>query len=74
MSNELYIVKSRDEALEIDAAQFALSKFPSNPNIGVKELEALIQGSALVDLSDGEYIHWLQLTPQALEYLKTLIS
>lgn len=66
MENGIYIVGEKGEVWEIDEASGMYGMFSSKPNIGPNEVSALLAGKALVDLSDGEYIHWIQLTPEAL--------
>lgn len=67
MENGIYIVDEKDEVWDIDEASGMYGMFSSKPNIGPNEVAALLSGKALVDLSDGEYIHWIQLTPDAIK-------
>ncbi|WP_249204260.1 hypothetical protein [Levilactobacillus brevis] len=47
-----------------------LSTFPKEPNVTLDNLKFLLDGGILVDLSDGEYIHPFQLSPDALNYIQ----
>ncbi|KRK78788.1 hypothetical protein FD03_GL002571 [Companilactobacillus nodensis DSM 19682 = JCM 14932 = NBRC 107160] len=47
------------------------SQYDDKPNITKELLVHLLQGDPVVDLSDGEYIHWLQLDSGALKYLRS---
>ncbi|MGA3462832.1 hypothetical protein ACA614_13160 [Lactiplantibacillus plantarum] len=68
MKNEIYMIQSADEAFKVGDARM-MSGFNDDPTITKDMLIHLLMGLPLVDLSDGEFIHWLQLDPSALEYV-----
>ncbi|WPP11014.1 hypothetical protein [Lacticaseibacillus paracasei] len=70
MENSIYIVDEKDEVWDIGETSGMCGMFSSKPNIGPNEVSALLSGKALVDLSDGEYIHWIQLIPDAIKTAK----
>lgn len=65
----LRIVDKPDDVWSFPESEFCLSNFSSKPNIGINQIIALLQGRSIADLSDGEYVHWLQLTPDALDFV-----
>lgn len=69
MDNNFYIVDKRADVWDIDESSGMYGRFDSQPNLGPVEITALLSGKAIVDLSDGEYVHWLQLTPEAISIL-----
>lgn len=74
MNKNIIIVNGKKDIDNITELELFYSQFPTNPNIGVNELKALMDGKALVDISDGEYIHWLQLDKYALKFIKNIIE
>lgn len=70
--NKLIPVSDKKEVYKIEGTGDFCSSFPNNRNIGKKELLALLDGLALIDISDGEYFHWIQLDHEAIDYVKTI--
>lgn len=68
--SNIKIVSDSNDVWDLPETKFFYSAFSDTPNIGADELAALLSGKALVDLSDGEYIHWIQLTPDAIKTAK----
>lgn len=71
-SNEIFRVRNVNDVYCLPETDEMLSSFNERPNINKETLIHLLQGKPVVDLSDGEYIHWLQLDNDALNYLKGL--
>ncbi|OSH09738.1 hypothetical protein EFDM72_2050 [Enterococcus faecalis] len=46
------------------------SVFDNTPNITKEILVHLLAGYPIVDLSDGEYIHFFQLDDEAIQFIK----
>ncbi|MGZ7883644.1 2-hydroxymuconic semialdehyde hydrolase [Limosilactobacillus ingluviei] len=74
LSKDIIIVDAKKDIDNIDGLEYFYSQFPTNRNIGINELKALMSGKALVDVSDGEYIHWLQLDQNALKFSKDILN
>jgi hypothetical protein len=72
MKNDLYNVSSENDVWDLPDIEGFYSQFEPQKNISLSMIKSLISGQAIVDLSDGEYIHWLQLDDEASEYLKAL--
>lgn len=53
----------------IDATDGMYSEFKEEKNISLTTLKHLLHGKPIVDLSDKEYIHWLQLDDDALKFV-----
>ncbi|CAM3205736.1 2-hydroxymuconic semialdehyde hydrolase [Pediococcus acidilactici] len=75
MDKEKYIHEINDiEDLDyIPEYQYMLSTFPAQKNISVSNLKHLFKGLPIVDTSDEEYVHWIQLDDEALEYINSII-
>jgi hypothetical protein len=71
-SNEIFRIKNADDVYSLPETDEMLSSFDERPNINKDTLIHLLKGKPVVDLSDGEYIHWFQLDDDALNYLKEL--
>lgn len=67
-------VSNSEEVWNIQETKTFFSVFKPEKNIGLKELKELSEGKALIDLSDGEYIHWIQLSDEAREFLKASLN
>lgn len=74
MNKNIVIVNAKKDIDSIEGIEFFYSQFPTNCNIGIDELKALMDGKALVDVSDGEYIHWLQLDKHALKFANDILK
>ncbi|MBO0449315.1 2-hydroxymuconic semialdehyde hydrolase [Enterococcus sp. MJM12] len=74
--NENYIlpVNNLDDVWELHETETFYSVFCADKNIDVEMLRHLIDGGALIDVSDGEYIHWLQLTDEAKLWMQNVIK
>ena len=72
MCSKRYIfpAKSKNDVFCIPGTETMLSQFPQEKNISITSLKSLLAGNAIVDIGDGEYIHWLQLDDSAIEYVK----
>lgn len=68
--NSIFSVSKKDDVWCIPETDYFYSQFSTEKNICLKSLIALLSGKALIDLSDGEYIHWLQLDEEALAFIK----
>lgn len=68
--NLIYNISSAGDVDYIPAGFGVFSTFPTDRNITKSNLEHLLSGQPLVDLTDEEYVHWLQLDREALEYVK----
>lgn len=72
MENDIYPVNSVEDALNIHEVSLMCS-FDSIPTISKNNLIHLLEGKPLVDLNDGEYVHWIQLDKEALSFVKNNI-
>lgn len=72
-SNEIFKIKELDDVYDLPESEEMLSTIDSRPNITKDILIHLLKGEPIVDLSDGEYIHWLQLDKDAVDYINSLI-
>lgn len=72
MTDPSYIIpiENAEEIFDIPQTNFMSSVFFSEPNITKELLNHLLSGKPIVDISDGEYIHFFQLDGEAIEYLK----
>lgn len=73
MENDFYPIKVKNDIYRISDFDTMYSQFPSNKNISKKILMHLLSGKPIVDLTDGEYVHWIQLDDEALKYVKNHI-
>lgn len=73
MKSEIYMIESVKEVYQVGNASL-MSDFDDKPTISKDMLVHLLKGLPLVDLSDGEFIHWLQLDSEALEYVAAHIN
>lgn len=74
MNKDIIVINDKKDIDGIDGLEYFYSQFPTNRNIGISELKALMDGKALIDISDGEYIHWLQLDESALKFSKQILE
>ncbi|KEQ20538.1 2-hydroxymuconic semialdehyde hydrolase [Limosilactobacillus reuteri] len=74
LNKNIIIVNDKKDIDNITELESFYSEFPTDSNIGIDELKALMTGKALIDVSDGEYIHWLQLDKHALRFAKTILE
>lgn len=63
-------IENAEEIFDIPQTSLMSSVFRSEPNITKELLNHLLSGKPLVDISDGEYIHFFQLDSEAIDYLK----
>lgn len=68
--SKIFEVKTTDSVFDIPDTYGMLSTFPADKNISKENLIHLLKGEPLVDLSDEEYVHWLQLDEDALDYVR----
>lgn len=66
---EIYSIQDSDDVWDIPNTECMYSVFDNSPNISKEVLIHLLEGKPIVDLSDGEYIHFLQLSSEAIEYI-----
>ncbi|ETY74623.1 2-hydroxymuconic semialdehyde hydrolase [Lactiplantibacillus fabifermentans T30PCM01] len=66
----IFPVKFKKEVFYLPGTETMLSQFPQEKNISSDSLKSLLAGNAIVDIGDGEYIHWLQLDDSAIEYVR----
>lgn len=69
--NQIYPVESPEGVFDLPGTDFMHSTFDEEKNITIQLFEHLLEGKAIVDLSDGEYIHWLQLNDETIRYFRT---
>lgn len=62
------------DILEIPETEYMCSKFNTSPNITKEDLLHLLSGKPLVDLSDEEFIHCLQLNDEAQKFASDLLN
>lgn len=67
----IYEINEKIEVKKIPEYEYMYHQILVDKNISVSNLRHLLKGLPLVDVSDGEYIHWLQLDSSALEYVST---
>ncbi|WP_099299646.1 hypothetical protein [Pediococcus pentosaceus] len=72
MENAIYPVESIDSAMEISEIQ-TMCSFEDSPTINKENLIHLLKGKPLVDLNDGEFVHWLQLDDDAIRFVKEYV-
>lgn len=70
MKNDFYPIEIKEDIYQIDNFDTMYLQFPSDKNISKNILLHLLSGDPIVDLTDGEYVHWIQLDDEALEYAK----
>ncbi|WP_025024692.1 MULTISPECIES: hypothetical protein [Companilactobacillus] len=70
-SNDIFPISNSNDVFDIADTEGMYSQYDDKPNITKELLVHLLQGDPVVDLSDGEYIHWLQLDSGALKYLRS---
>lgn len=68
----LHQLKDGEDVFDIEGTQYMSSVFSKGPNVTVSDIQHLIAGLPIIDISDGEYIHWIQLTPEALKYIQSI--
>jgi hypothetical protein len=67
-SNDIYKIKKSNDVFSLPNVDSMLSTFDKTPNIDKGTFHSLIEGEPVVDLSDEECIHWLQLDESAINY------
>ncbi|WP_299516479.1 hypothetical protein [uncultured Rummeliibacillus sp.] len=67
-------VLNKNEVYSIEGTDHFYSEFSTNKNIGKEELLALLSGMALVDISDNEYYHWIQLNEEAVSFANSFLQ
>lgn len=70
--NMIFKIEDVDDIYDLPESDFLLSSFDKKPNITKDLLIHLLKGKPIVDLSDEEYVHWLQLDKDAIEYINNL--
>lgn len=73
MENDFYPIKVKEDIYQIDSFDTMYSHFLSRKNISKNILLHLLSGNPVVDLTDGEYVHWIQLDDEALKFAKNHI-
>lgn len=68
--SKLICVTTNQDIDELPETRFMSSVFDKRPMITLPILKHLLDGGPVVDLTDEEYIHWLQLDSEALEYVQ----
>lgn len=71
-NNGIFKIENVNQIFELPESDTMTSSFDDKPNINKDILIHLLKGKPVVDLSDGEYIHWLQLDKEAINYIKDL--
>jgi len=71
-SNEIFKIKKLEDVYDLPESEEMLSTIDDSPNITKDILIHLLKGEPVVDLSDGEYVHWLQLDKSAMKYINSL--
>lgn len=71
---KLIPVQCRNDVHKIKGTDHFYSEFPTNKNIDKEGLLALLKGLALVDISDDEYYHWIQLDDEAALFAKRILE
>lgn len=64
------LIENRESVFDLEETSCMCSTFESEPNITLDTLKHLISGKPVLDISDEEYIHWIQLDQESLNYLK----
>lgn len=67
--NMIFKIEDVDDIYDLPESEEMLSTVDDRPNITKDVLIHLLKGKPIVDLSDEEYIHWLQLDKDAIEYI-----
>lgn len=67
---KLIPIKEVDDIWGIPEIETMYSAFDSSPNISKEILVHLLNGKPVIDLSDGEYIHFFQLDNEAVQFIK----
>ncbi|QCX23999.1 hypothetical protein [Companilactobacillus futsaii] len=70
--SEIFKIESLNDVFNLPESEEMLSTVDDRPNITKDVLIHLLKGGPVVDLSDGEYIHWLQLDKSAIDYINNL--
>lgn len=68
--SELVPIKEINDLWGIPKVETMYSIFDDTPNISKEILIHLLEGHPIVDLSDGEYIHFFQLDDEAIQFIK----
>lgn len=74
MTTPYSLIQVEDEnyIFELEELEQIHSIFNSEPNITLSDLKHLFQGKPVIDVTDGEYIHWIQLDQEAINFVKQL--
>lgn len=67
--SELVPIKEINDIWDKPGVATMCSVFDDTPNITKEILIHLLEGRPVVDLSDGEYIHFFQLDDKALQFI-----
>ena len=70
--NRIFKIEDVDDIDNLPESEEMLSTVNDRPNITKDVLIHLLKGKPIVDLSDEEYIHWLQLDKSAIDYIDKL--
>lgn len=70
--NMIFKIEDVNDVFDLPESDTMTSSFDETPNITKDLLVHLMKGKPIVDLSDGEYVHWLQLNKDAIEYINNL--
>lgn len=68
--SELVPIKEINDIWDSPNVETMCSVFDNTPNITKEILVHLLAGHPIVDLSDGEYIHFFQLDDDAIQFIK----
>lgn len=67
-------IERDDDIFDLPETEMMCSVYNATPNITKELLIHILSGQPIVDLSDGEYIHFLQIDADAKEYASMLLN
>ncbi|WP_461240874.1 2-hydroxymuconic semialdehyde hydrolase [Paucilactobacillus sp. N302-9] len=72
--NLIYNIGDAEDVEQLPEYAMMYSNFPTDRNMTKENLIHLLSGKPIVDLTDEEYVHWIQLDQEALNYVKQHIN